>query len=318
LKKKVLTSSVLAGLGLPALALLVGLGLFLWKQRTEVERLMEILAAGDPGDAAWAFEKLKEVRDLEDFLSYLESTRPTPLEQMSATFHGPLFNGSIQGPPKPFELSKVAQFLLSTRLTGEIELREPGPDLAPRWKRELSLARSVQCRKLSLQEMWFGRHVFPQPKVVPPSKNPALAHLARDCDVEGLLAVLRTSEVPEVMWAVEVLKRAPDDRLDLLVPHLAAAENVPVRSLHWKLENGCSGQTCPDGRSLGAVARFLLWTRLGIRDPALWTEEDSVDPEAPATIRAAWLAHRGPKTGYRAERLSDLDEPYSEQVPEDE
>lgn len=316
MKRKVLTASVLAGLGLLAAGLLVALAIYLWSQPTRVEQLMEVLADGDPGDAAWAFEKLKEVphRELEDFLSYLESTRPTPLEQMSASFEisgaSRGFNGSISGPPRPFELSKVAQFFLSTRLTGDIEVREPGAELAPRWK--AAFERSADPETLSLQERWFGRHIFPPPKVIPPSKVPDLARLARDCDIEGLLAVLRTNATPEVTWAVEVLKRAPDERLDLLLGHLGSAENVAVRSLFWN----AGGMTCPHGRPLGGVARFLLWNRLGIRDSSLWAEDP---PEASERVRSAWLARRGSnrKPG-AAEVLSGLDEPYSEQVPEDE
>ena len=95
MRKKLPTWSALAALGMIALALLIGLGIFLWTRDTEVEQLMEILAAGDPADTAWAFEKLKVVdyRDLDQFLPYLTSTRPTTLELLARTF---LHQGAVR------------------------------------------------------------------------------------------------------------------------------------------------------------------------------------------------------------------------------
>ena len=101
LKKKFIATSVLAAIGL---AILAGLGVFVWSRETEVEQLMKIVAAGDRPDATWAFEKLKEVsrERLDEFLPYLSSTRPIPLEDMAATFpDGPLFNGGIRARARP-------------------------------------------------------------------------------------------------------------------------------------------------------------------------------------------------------------------------
>ena len=135
---------------------------------------------------------------------------------------------------------------------------------------------------------------------MPPSRDPRLARLAKDFDVEGLLAVVQSDVIPEVMWAVEVLELAPDDRLDLLLPRLADTEKVAVRSLWGKHANGGgAGQVCPDGRPFGAVARFLLWSRLSLAAPmdtAVWTQ-DAVSPEALDGLRAAWLGYRASKSG---------------------
>src|SRR5688572_204372 len=206
--KKLPKWSALAALGLIALALLIGLGIFLGSQDTEVEQLMEILAAGDPADAAWAFEKLKGVncRDLDRFLPYLRSTRPTPLEQMMATFHEPPFTGGLSDPFEPFDLSRVAQFFLSIRLTGKVELDvddNPGPHLVSRWRKEIDA--DTRCGKPGFLEYWFGRHVF-EPRIIPPSRDPSLSRLAREFDVESLIAVLRTGASPEGMWAIAVLE----------------------------------------------------------------------------------------------------------------
>jgi len=292
MKKKLPRWSALAALGLIALALLIGLGIFLGTQDTEVEQLMEILAAGDPADAVWAFEKLKVVdcRDLDQFLPYLPSTRPTPLEHMVAMFDEPPFMGGASEPVEPFDLSRVAQFILSIRLTGGIAVDgdDPGPHLVSRWRKEIESSKNVQCRKLGFLEYWFGRHVFLQPRIVPPSRDTALARPAKDFDVEGLLEILRSGRIPEVMWALEVLELAPDDRLDLLLPQLGATEKIAVRFI------GASGgrlEFYPDGRSLGGVLRFILWTRLGLEDPTVWTE-DSPSPQALDALRAAWIAHR--------------------------
>src|SRR5262245_29295890 len=47
--------------------------------RTEADLLVEVLAGSDPGDAAWAFARLREIddRSLEHLLPHLTDQRPT-------------------------------------------------------------------------------------------------------------------------------------------------------------------------------------------------------------------------------------------------
>jgi hypothetical protein len=137
-------------LGVLALSAATVLAVKLATRRTEVDQLFEILCGNDTADAAWAFEKLKEVCDesLQDFLPHIESERLTRLHDLHWECVGE--SGGTGHRADPFQASQVARFVLVCRTgrLGEVidwELDRPRRNGAA-WKEDIERLRGTRAR----------------------------------------------------------------------------------------------------------------------------------------------------------------------------
>jgi hypothetical protein len=240
-------------LGALAMAALVGFAAILATRKSEVELLIEVLKGNNRADAAWAFEKLKEVSagDLRELVAHVDDPAPTPLNHLEWGGGPAWHNGS-----EPFSLGHVSRSVLAVRLgvsndTGSTQ-----------WAGEIARFEKTHTTRdgFPLEPRPATRGFLVAPEVVPPSRLPDLAALAAGHDARGLLEVVRSGPTAEAAWAVEVLSGLPDEALDALIPE--AGSEAQTAAHHIALRNGRHISSSQELLT-GEVVQFFFRARIG-------------------------------------------------------
>jgi hypothetical protein len=258
-------AALAVALGVLAVSALAGFLAVLATRKSEVDLLIEILAGNNRADAAWAFEKLKEVSDdqLHELAARVDDQTPTVLHLLHWEGQG---TGSHTGyRDEPFCVGDVVRFLLGGRLRLPHHWRSAGSTELPTnqdWAKEIARFERTRVAADGYPlEAYPAPRRFPLvPTVVPPSRLPELASLAAVRDAASLLEVLGSGGKAEAAWALEVLRDLPDEDLDPLI-HQADSE-APTRIYHLGSKSG--GTSSSEAFRTGEVVQFLLRDRLGL------------------------------------------------------
>ena len=260
--------------------------------KNEVAQLISGLSGDNPADVAWAFEKLKAVEDshLWHLLPHIESNARTTLKHMARSDRH--YNGVRSGPREPdvYLVGQVVLFLLSTRLTGELDIRDTDRQA---WAAAL---KEHRLRSGTLVERVEDLFRWPKQVLLPSSDPTSKLRMPTEDGVTGLLSVLTGQDHAEAAWAFEALRTLSDDRVDALLDSVMSREHVLLDSLHWDWGTGSVSIGLPRGCTLGQVVRYLLCTRIGLYGThrliphELW-RRSVVSPEEASKLIERWKAH---------------------------